>query len=456
MQLLRAVTVAVLCCAGLTLLVPAAAVATGEAATLCTNIDPRLAEASGLVVTQNGYAAVNDGGNELTVYLLDRECAVIRALRSPEDPFDPEDLARTDDGTLWVADIGDNDSERETVVIWQVNPSTGAAIRHRLAYPDGAHDAEALLMPGDKAPVIVTKEPSGVAKVYVAARPLAGASTATVPLRAAGAVTITPAGTTGGPAAVGPAAGVLVTGGAVAPDGKHFALRTYTDVYEWALGSDELTAKAVTSLLTSADPARTPLPGEPQGESISYTFDNSGFVTLSEGAGQPLQQWKPVRAVTGSSSAAPDDSGGGIGLLDLNRANVLGGIYAVAVIGVVLFVAGVVGISRWRRKQAVFGSGEVSEGADDVDAEASAPLLYPPTPAPAQLAAPARIPTVPGAVPPAGVGSRGTVYGSGAAQGRVYGDAAPLAVPPAGTPHPPSGQRGTVYGGRSGSEDPQR
>ncbi len=496
----RVITAATLLCVVLAagVMSPQLGGAAEGATTLCTNSDARLAEASGLVVTPDGYAVVNDGGTEVVVYLLDRECAVSRILTSSQDPFDPEDLARTDDGTLWIADTGDNDLERETVVIWEVDPGTGAATGHRLAYPDGAHDAEALLMPADRTPVIVTKEASGSAQVYVAAQPLSAPSNGTGTLRAAGVVTITATGTVGGPGDAGPAAGVLVTGGAPAPDGRHAALRTYTDAYEWDLGDDGDTASAITDTITSAEPARTPIPGEPQGESIAYTSDSNGFATISEGAGQPLQQWQPVRADSDSDEGAEndgaeaDDSGWGLGLPDLNRTNLMGGIYVTAILGVLLLAAGIVGILRWRRDRSAAGDAagprlQRDQDGDEFDRPhvptGSTPLLYPPGPVPRQIPAGPGVMPHGGLVPPAGGVSRGRTYGSGVAasasvprvsalppppqtgaspakgagQGRVYGGSSNVAPPsPAAPPAdaPPGVKRGTVYGGGSRPEEP--
>lgn len=485
---IRAHTAVILVCLmlGSGTISPAVMAAPEGAAMLCTNSDERLAEASGLVTTPNGYAVVNDGGDQVSVFLLDRECAVSRILTSPQDPFDPEDLARTEDGALWIADIGDNERERETVVIWEVDPSTGSATKHRLAYPDGAHDAEALLIPADKAPVIVTKESSGIAKVYVAPQPLSASATGTRTLRAAGTVTITAAGTSGGPTDAGPTAGVLVTGGAIAPDGKHVALRTYTDAYEWELDSaGDSTASDVATALGSGEPTRTPLPGEPQGESIAYTLDNAGFVTLSEGVGQPLLQWKLARTAGSGKDAdgdsSGDDSGWGLGLPDLNRANLMGGIYAGAIIGLLLLVTGIVGIARWRRSRPAVdgptGSAEDGGAVDGISGRAARQITAVPG-----VVAPG------GSMPQPGVGSRGATYGSGATygpaaasasvprvstlsvppqrgtsqtksagQGTVYGGSAHVSLPPSAVPSTgttPGGNRGTVYGGRSMPDEP--
>jgi hypothetical protein len=75
---------------------------------------------------------------------------------------------------------------------------------------------------------------------------------------------------------VGRAGQLLVTGGAVAADGRHLALRTYTDAYVWPLtGSDVVAALAT-------PPVRAALPESPQGEAISFTADSASLVVASE------------------------------------------------------------------------------------------------------------------------------------------------------------------------------
>ena len=65
---------------------------------------------------------------------------------------------------MWVADIGDNitsETHRTTIALWRIPPDGGAPVINRLTYPDGPHDAEALLFSGDGRPVVVTKEVAG-------------------------------------------------------------------------------------------------------------------------------------------------------------------------------------------------------------------------------------------------------------------------------------------------------
>jgi hypothetical protein len=239
----------------------------------CEITDPALTELSGLVVGRDGtMLAINDGGDDVAVFALDPTCATTTVHRAAVDPYDPEDLAVGSDGTVWLADTGDNNAARATVALIALRPDGSTSV-YRLAYPDGARDAEALLLAPDGTPYVVTKEVLGSSDVY---RPVSALEeAATVGLVEVASVDLTLTGTPGGP--VGRAGQLLVTGGAVAADGHALALRTYTDAYVWPLtGSD------VTGAL-AARPVRIPLPPSPQGEAISFSADGSALVVASEG-----------------------------------------------------------------------------------------------------------------------------------------------------------------------------
>ncbi|MGI8595598.1 MAG: PE family protein, partial [Solirubrobacteraceae bacterium] len=94
---------------------------------------------------------------------------------SDAQALDWEDIAvRGQD--LYVGDIGDNAGQRPEIVVYRVaeppidqggGPTTPATPL-RLRYPDGPHDAEALLVDPSRGDlVVVTKELDGVAGVYV-------------------------------------------------------------------------------------------------------------------------------------------------------------------------------------------------------------------------------------------------------------------------------------------------
>lgn len=253
---------------------------------LCTMRDERLTELSGLAADASQWYAIADGGSSLKVYVLDRSCTVRNVITGGIDPYDVEDLALANDGTLWLADTGDNSAERDTVAVHTLRPD-GTARLHRLTYPDGKHDAEALLLGPSGVPHIVTKNVLGTSKVY---RPDARLrSPGPTPLVKVAEVDIPSSDTPGGP--VGGASSALVTGGAVNVDGSVIALRTYTDAYLYPAPNGHL----VEAL--DRDPVRIPLPNEPQGEAIAFTPDGA-LLSAGEGSGVP------IRAVPGAVAKA--------------------------------------------------------------------------------------------------------------------------------------------------------
>lgn len=250
---------------------------------VCGIQDERLAELSGMAAHGSSWFAVEDGGSALRVYVLDpSNCTVRDVIEAPVDPFDVEDLAVAPDGSVWLADTGDNGRDRETVAIHVVTPS-GAARTFRMTYPDGRHDAEALLLDRSGVPFIVTKQPWGEAGVY---RPRAALTDqGTVPLERVASVRLQPTRTPGGPLS-GTIGSVMVTGGSVSSDGSTVALRTYSEAYVFAAPEGDVVAA-----LTESTPLRVSLPGEPQGEAVAIAPDGA-LLSASEGAG-------PVRAVPG-------------------------------------------------------------------------------------------------------------------------------------------------------------
>jgi hypothetical protein len=297
--------------------------------TLCTITDPRLAELSGLVVVGHTMLAVADGGDELSVLVLDDSCAVTGERTAPVDPYDPEDLGVSADGTIWVADTGDNDGDRPTVALHALR-ADGSAALYRLTYPDGPHDAEALIMTPDGTPYLVTKEVLGASQVFRPAADLADGRT--VALEQVATVNLTLTGTPGGP--VGRAGQLLVTGGAVSGDGRLIALRTYTDAYLWPLSGSDVAGAF------DADPIRIPLPDSPQGEAISFGTDNRGVVISGEGSPNAVvvvPTDEPLAPVA-ERLAAPDDAPPGA--LDGDGSPITSALIAAAVATVAVWLAG--------------------------------------------------------------------------------------------------------------------
>jgi len=164
--------------------------------TLCTVDDPRLNELSGLAVDGDGLWAMADGGRRVQLLRLDPDtCAVVESRTATVDPYDAEDLAVGPDGTLWVGDTGDNEQRRTTVALIVV-PPRGEPALHRLTYPDGPHDAEALLVDARGVPTVITKS-VGAAGIYQPEGPLRGQGP--TPLVHVADITLPTSTTQGGP-----------------------------------------------------------------------------------------------------------------------------------------------------------------------------------------------------------------------------------------------------------------
>lgn len=279
------------------LLLPAATVPAAAPVALCTPSDARLTERSALGVRGGTLLASGDGDITQVIELDPASCAVTGSLDVGLDLRDVEDLAVAADGTVWLADTGDNRSRRDTVALVSVGEGGTASALYRLTYPDGPHDAEALLLQRDGRPVVVTKAISGTAGVYA---PAVGVDELTEPgptsLTRVGQVRVASTDTPGGP--LGSTGSLLVTGGAVSADGTVAALRTYTDAYLWSAPDGDVVAAM------GEDPVRVPLADEPQGEAVAFTADGA----LLSGSESISGAMPAIRSVAGAAqlvTAAP-------------------------------------------------------------------------------------------------------------------------------------------------------
>lgn len=303
------------------------------ALTVCPVTDERLAELSGLAVVDGGVWAVDDGGREVRVHRLDG-CEIVETRTADVDPYDVEDLAVGPDGSLWLADTGDNERDRETVAVIVLEPGGGARL-HRLAYPDGPHDAEALLVDAAGVPHVVTKEAGGVAGIYRPAAPPEG--TGPTPLVRAGEVVLPVSDTEGGP--LGSIGTRTVTGAAAGPG--VVALRTYTDAWLFPAGPDLVAA-------LSGDPVRVPLPDEPQGEAIAFTADGT-LLSASEARGGRDGELRSVAGAAGLVAAAPSDAPDAPAAVPAPDPDWLPGLVGAGVLGGVLVLGGAALAWRARR-----------------------------------------------------------------------------------------------------------
>lgn len=248
-----------------------AATASYSAARLwCSVTDTRAREISGMVAYSRGVYVINDKSPS-TIYRIDERCKIVATINVGVPFVDTEDMAVTADGTIWIGDIGGNKFDRTSVAVYR-RPLNGPVQTFRLDYPDGAHDAEALMVSRTGQLVIVTKQDDGDSDVYTAKLPLQAASTLThvanIDVEA-----LRPNGR----------GSLCVTGGAVSPGGGHFALRTYTTAYEWDAPDGD-----VVKALRTRSPRPITLAPTLQGEAIAYLADGSGLLTATEKLPAPV------------------------------------------------------------------------------------------------------------------------------------------------------------------------
>lgn len=246
-------------------------------------VDPAVTELSGLVRSRAERDLLwshNDSGAGPVLYGLRGDGRIAARVQvTGAQAIDWEDIAagpdRSGGALLYVGDTGDNDAERPAVDVYRVSePPVGAtatapAARLTLRYPDGPHDAEALLVdPLRHDLVLVTK--ALAARAYrTAARAAAGAATLTA-----------------GPTIRLP----FVTAGDVSRDGRIVVLRGYDRVAVWVRrGRERLT----TTLRRAPCLAPTSLVAEGQGEAIALDRRGTAFMTVAEGSPAILRRYVP-------------------------------------------------------------------------------------------------------------------------------------------------------------------
>lgn len=261
----------------------------GEPVALGPLQDPNLDESSGLVASRRNaglYWSHNDSGDGPFIYCVQghgEPCGTWRVTGATARDWEDIAAGPGPDRTtsyLYVGDIGDNLVDQPDFVVFRVpepaatagtaGPTKSApggtepAQGFRFRYPDGSHNAEALMVHPETGDLyIVTKEEDP--GVYVARAPLDPSSITTMRK-----LTSLPLGRNGEFS--------LVTGGDIALDGVRVALCDYAGGYELRLPA----GAASFDDIWQQPAVKLTLPLRPQGESIAYRLDGKALLTTSE------------------------------------------------------------------------------------------------------------------------------------------------------------------------------
>lgn len=229
----------------------------------CTFQDSRFTEISGITRSLNFPGVLylnNDSSNGPYLYAVDeRTCKTLATLKIRDSRArDFEAIATGPDAkgraAVWLADIGDNLDSWPYVEILRIREprvlksQTLSARTMRVRYSDRPHNAEALLAsPADSQLWIVTKQLAH-GSLYKLPNPLLRVNKATL------------VRTEGG----------LITDGAIAPRGDRYVLRTYFD------------ATVYVGLPPGREQITLDLPGQFQGEGVTWTADGKALLIASE------------------------------------------------------------------------------------------------------------------------------------------------------------------------------
>ena len=237
---------------------------------------PELHEASGLAAGRRNADLLwshNDSGSDPVLFAFHKDgtaagkVAVNGAAAEDWEALSIGPCGK--DSCLFIGDIGDNDAKRAELTIYRLpEPEASAASANaeaiRVAYPDGAHNAEGMFVTSDGSLVIVTKGDTGAIAVYKAPSLPAGEK-----------VTLQKIGT------IGPrtAGGQRITDAAISNDGEWVVLRsrhsmTYYPAAAFLRGEFRPSAEIDLRALR-----------EPQGEGIAFGAGGTLYVA-GEGGGR--------------------------------------------------------------------------------------------------------------------------------------------------------------------------
>jgi hypothetical protein len=244
---------------------------------LFTFADPEIVESSGLVAAGDRVWTTNDSGDTGRVFTVDTSTGeTVGVTYWADGPVDVEALAPAGPGRVWVGDIGDNAGARDSILVTRVPVGDGDRTVDEetidLVYPEGARDAEALLVHPTTGRLHVVTKGVFAGEVYAAPPELADDAPHQLGL-------------------VGQVVG-LVTDGAFFPDGRHVVLRTYSRATVYTFPDLES--------LGSWD-----LPAQQQGEGIAVTPEGDLLISSEGQRSEVLAVGIPPRIERAMAGTAP-------------------------------------------------------------------------------------------------------------------------------------------------------
>jgi len=273
----------------------------GQPVRLAELEDRAIKESSGIVASRRNpdvFWTHNDSGDDPIIYAFDRDGRSRGRWRvTSAQARDWEDIAAGPGpeaglSYLYIGDIGDNEAERDYVIVYRVvepsvatDDSSSPGIKQyttepaeaiRLKYPDGRHDAETLLVhPTTGDLYLVTKSLNPTSGVYKLKAPYSTTSVNTL-------VHVDDI-------SVRSFIGGVITGGDISPDGRRVILCDYLGAGELVLPEnvrgefDEIWKQPIATI---------DLGPRKHGEAVCYRADGLAILATSERRPTPLIEVK--------------------------------------------------------------------------------------------------------------------------------------------------------------------
>jgi hypothetical protein len=248
-------------------------------------------EASGIVASRRNPGVLwihNDSGDASRIYAINTRAELLGVCNvQGAHCRDWEDIAlgpgpEPNEHYLYIGDIGDNRGEHPEIIVYRVpEPRLGAAAllepmtigpaeAIRLTYPDGARDAETLLLDPLTRDIYIISKRELRSKVYRAAFPQS--TTQRTEMKR---VATMPWG--------------FAVAGDVSPDGGRVIVRGMFNASLWVRPAGEPVWRAF-----SGKQIQLPLIDEPQGEGICFDNRGAGYFTIGEMDYPPLHYFAPA------------------------------------------------------------------------------------------------------------------------------------------------------------------
>jgi hypothetical protein len=244
-----------------------------------------ITEASGLVASRQNPGVLwthNDSTYPGTVFAISTNGAFLARYYMPNVFFgDFEDIAvgpgsSAERQYIYLGDIGDNNSNRGSIRVFRfpepsvygyqaANPRVDAIPEYQemvMTYPDGSHDAEALMVDPVTGDLFIVTKQDDNARLYRATR---------AQLDAGGPIQLTFI------REISFSGFRSVSAGDIAFDGRQIAMRRNGRAWVWNRSASQTVEQALSVSGTEAE-----VVNEPNGEAIAYHATGLGYFTISE------------------------------------------------------------------------------------------------------------------------------------------------------------------------------